>query len=366
MSKLLNKIDAFSDRCNITKKRAIFFIVPIVIFLVAVIVFATFSITGGGAINGINAGLDFTGGTSITVKMPNLSDSKIFAEKSAELVDIIKDAGYTCSEPQLTGSGSEAAIYVKYQNQNADIDASNAAIVNALQSKYSDLVYGSDIVVESISSSAATRLLKEAAIAIAVIWAVIFVYILIRFEIWSGIAALIGLIHDVLMMVCLTVIFRVEIGVTYVAAIITIISYSINNTIVIFDRVREHVKMAPLDLKVNTVDMVVNKSVGEMLTRAAGSSFTTMVPIILLACIGTESLQLFALPIFFGLLAGTYSAVFISPNIYVLLKGARIRSKTKGYVGAQKADGTVSAPVVDKAKAKKANKTKAYKHYKRK
>ena len=365
MSKFFNKIDAFSDRFNITKRRVIFFLVPVVILLVAVIVFAAFSITGGGASNGINLGLDFTGGTSITVKMPNLSDSKVFDEKAAELVQIIKDAGYTCSEPQLTGTGSEAAIYVKYQNQDSDIDASNAAIVDALQAKYSDLVYGTDIVVESISSTAATRLLKEAAIAIAVIWAVIFVYILIRFEIWSGIASLIGLIHDVLMMVCLTVIFRVEISITYVAAIITIISYSINNTIVIFDRVREHVKLAPLDVKFNTVEMVVNKSVGEMLTRTAGSSFTTMIPIILLACIGTESLSLFALPILFGLISGTYSAIFISPNIYVLLKGARVRSKFKGYVGAQKADGTVSAPV-DKAKAKKANKTKAYKHYKRK
>ena len=113
MSKFFNKIDAFSDRFNITKRRVIFFLVPVVILLVAVIVFAAFSITGGGAINGINLGLDFTGGTSITVKMPNLSDSKVFDEKAAELVELAKEKGTPVLEKAASEVREKAILVTK-------------------------------------------------------------------------------------------------------------------------------------------------------------------------------------------------------------------------------------------------------------
>ncbi len=368
MSKLSSKFLSFSDNFNITKKRMIFFLIPVVVILVMIIAFAAFAITGGAFSKGINLSLDFTGGTSVSVKLDNLDNNDVFNAESAKIVKIINDAGYACSEPQLSGSGLDAAIYIKYQNENDNIGTTNAQIVEKIEELYPDLVFGEDITVDAISSSAATRLVKEALIAIAVIWAVIFVYILIRFELWSGLAALIGLIHDVIMMVCFTIICHIEVNITYVAAIITIIAYSINNTIIVFDRVREHVKMAPLDLKSNTVEFVVNKSTGEMLGRSIGTTVTTLIPIILLACIGSSSLQVFALPIMFGLLAGTYSSIFISPNLYVLFKGARVKKLATGYVGAVKTTegGTPVATATDKAKAKKANTSKVYKKYKKK
>jgi len=360
MSKLSDKMLQISGNFNVTKKSIVFFVIPIVVLLIAIIVFASCAAVNGNFAKGINLGLDFTGGTILTVELPDLDNDDVFKAESDKLVSYIESKGYECSEPQLTGSGSDAAIQIKYQNTTNGDD--NIAIATYVNDMYPE-IGATEISTEFVSGSAAQTLVKEALIAILVIWAVIFVYILIRFELWSGFAALLGLIHDVVMMVCFTIICRIEVNITYVAAIITIIAYSINNTIVIFDRIREHVKQAPLDLKNNTVEYVVNKSTGEMLGRSIGTTITTMIPIILLACVGTESLATFALPILFGLIAGTYSSIFVAPNFYVLFKGARIRKKFSGYVGAQKV--AIEGASVD-AKPEKVNNAKTFKRYKRK
>ena len=181
-----------------------------------------------------------------------------------------------------------------------------------------------DVSLESISASSAKDLLEKALISLAVIFVVMLVYIGIRFELWSGISALIALIHDVLMMIAFTIIFHIEVNTTYVAAVITIVAYSINNTIIVFDRVRE---LVPKDQQGFVraklpLDHYVEEAVNETFTRSAVSTVTTMIPVFLLGCFGVLSLKQFAWPIMFGLIAGAYSSLFLAPTIYYLIRKA--------------------------------------------
>ena len=148
------------------------------------------------------------------------------------------------------------------------------------------------------------------------------IYIIIRFTLTSGLAAVICLTHDVLMMLALTTIFQIQVNTTFIAAVITIVGYSINATIVIFDRIREN--QALNSMKDKTNEEIANKSIAETLSRTILTTITTLAVIIILAIVcslmGVVSMEEFALPIIFGLLAGTFSSVLLAPSVWVLLK----------------------------------------------
>jgi preprotein translocase subunit SecF len=163
-------------------------------------------------------------------------------------------------------------------------------------------------------------------------------------------------------MTCFTRLFRIQGNTTYVAAGITIVAYSINNTIVVFDRVREHVKLSPPNNKTNLIGNIVDTSVRETFSRSIATTITTLITIIVLAIIGVTSIKEFALPIIFGLIAGTFSSLFIAPTIYALIRGDLIRKKfASDYQPAPKG-GTVAVKNKGASmKAKKANKSVKYK-----
>ncbi|MDE5549182.1 MAG: protein translocase subunit SecDF, partial [Clostridia bacterium] len=144
-----------------------------------------------------------------------------------------------------------------------------------------------------------------------------------------GISAIVALIHDVAMMVFLVIIFRIQVNSAFIAALITIVSYSINNTIVVFDRVRENKKKAMAVDKSAILDnnSIVNESIMQTLVRSINSTITTMIAITLFAIIGTASVREFALPVIFGLLAGFYSSLVIAPSLYCLMKNTADKRK---------------------------------------
>ncbi|NCA67725.1 MAG: protein translocase subunit SecF [Clostridia bacterium] len=365
MSKLMNKFELMTSKFSITDKYRIWFATPIVIILITIIAFSIYAAVGGGFSKGINLGIDFTGGSTITITLgDSIASDEDFVRYSSAFKSLIEDMGIEVSEPQKTGVGSDAAIYLRYRNEDADLQNTNNQIVEAILISYPELeiVEETDISVESIGSRTARTLVSQALIAIIVTWAVVLLYIIIRFELWSGIAAVIGLLHDVLIMICLTIIFHVQINTTFVAAVITIVAYSINNTIIVFDRVREHVKLSPPNNKTNIISNMVDMSVKETLARSIATTITTMITIALLAIIGVSSIQEFALPIIFGLIAGTFSSLFIAPTIYSLIRTSLIKKKfASDYQPAVK-----GAPVIEKKKntslkAKKANKSIKYK-----
>ena len=184
---------------------------------------------------------------------------------------------------------------------------------------------------ESKSATTSSELLLNALLAVVIALILIMIYIAFRFEFLSGVAALITLFHDVLIMCACVAIFRIEINSAFVAAIITVLGYSINNTIIIFDRVRENLKKPSLDALSN--NDIANLSVKQTLNRTINTSITTIVSIVLLACIGVPQMTEFVVPILIGLVAGTYASIFISAPMWTTLmsKSKRnLRIKSKG------------------------------------
>ena len=153
------------------------------------------------------------------------------------------------------------------------------------------------------------------------------IYIAIRFDLNSGLAAVFGLLHDVLMMLAFMVLLRsvVQMNSSYIAAMLTIVGYSINNTIVIFDRIRENVRKLPAAPK----EEVVNKSIRECLGRTINTTLTTLMTIVTLYILGVDSIREFALPIIIGIVSGVYSANMINGYVWAFLEEKKRQRKLK-------------------------------------
>ena len=173
------------------------------------------------------------------------------------------------------------------------------------------------------SSTVSSETLKSALLAISIALLCMLIYIVIRFELLSGIAAVLALAHDLIIMLCGMVVFHIEINSTFIAAVITILGYSINNTIIIFDRVRENKKFYAnkrINGKMVKPAYIANKSVQDTIWRSINTTLTTIIMIAMVAIIGVPDIRVFALPIIFGLLAGTYSSVFLAPTLWAIME----------------------------------------------
>jgi len=177
------------------------------------------------------------------------------------------------------------------------------------------------------SPTRAREFLITAILAILLMLTLLLIYIAFRFEIASGLATIISIFHDLLMILAFMTIFNIEIGQTFIAAIITILAYTINNNIVIFDRIRENIKSKRHEGKSNT--FLANTAVRETILRTINTTVTTALVLGTLAILGVPAIQVFTLPLLFGILVGAYSTVFISPTAWVMLKdfGAKRLSK---------------------------------------
>ncbi len=352
-SKLMN--------AKIVEKHGIWAIAPVVVFVVAVIVFASFAGMNHDITKGLNIGIDFAGGSILTVELGSdvLNDkekydenydyieSVLTSEEIAEQVvayakeigiNITKSAAVaSISYVQTSGSDLEMSLVIKYDNISSTFDTENSdlttyrngLIEEQIKDYYETNYENVTVSTNYIGATASASLIKTALLSIFITLVLILIYIAIRFEVWSGLSAIIALIHDVAMMVCLVAIFRIQINSAFIAAVITIVSYSINNTIVVFDRARENVKKAKGGNKTAIVDnnKLVNESIVETMARSINSTLTTMVAITLFAIIGTASVREFALPVIFGLIAGFYSSLVVAPSLYCLMKNASDKRK---------------------------------------
>ena len=172
-------------------------------------------------------------------------------------------------------------------------------------------------------------MLRTALISVSIALAVMFLYIIIRFDIFTAASSIIALLHDVIIMMAFTVIFRVEIGSTIVAAIITIVGYSINNSIVVFDRLREIIKPYKQGNKKYDIPDIVNTDINSSFTRQVYTTLTTLITIAILAILGVASIRTFAFPIIFGLIAGFYSSAFIAAPLWGLFNKFKDDHKRK-------------------------------------
>ncbi len=176
-----------------------------------------------------------------------------------------------------------------------------------------------------VGATVSTELIFNAVLAVVLALIFMLCYIGIRFQLSSGLACIVALLHDVLMMFAFMAICHIEINSTFIAALITILGYSINNSIIIFDRVREN--MRSVYAKDMTSEQIANKSVRETLMRSINTTITTLIMIVMVAILGVTDIKIFAFPIIIGLISGTFSSIFIAPSLWALFQ--RVGKKNK-------------------------------------
>lgn len=204
-----------------------------------------------------------------------------------------------------------------------ELDAKQASDVKqALADKYGAIKVISE---DKVSATVGSELLGSSLQALLIAAVLMLIYISFRFELLSGLSAVLALIHDVLIMLSIYAIFRLPVNTSFIAAMLTIIGYSINATIVIFDRIRENTKY----LKKETFSNIVNTSIWQSMGRSINTTVTTLITIVMVYILGVTSVREFALPIIIGLLCGTYSSIFLAGSFWCLFRGKKADAKVK-------------------------------------
>lgn len=230
---------------------------------------------------------------------------------------IVSDIGLTESDVDVklnTENRKQIIITSSKTVENSSKVEDKIVSAMTLPDVYAGSVTGGDLVGATVS----TELLFNAILAVSLALIFMLCYIGLRFQLSSGIACIIALLHDVLIMFAFMAIFNIEINSTFIAALITILGYSINNSIILFDRVREN--MRTVYAKSMSPEGVANKSIKETLIRSINTTITTLIMILMIAIIGVSEIKIFAFPIIFGLLAGTFSSIFIAPSLWALFQ----------------------------------------------
>ena len=260
-------------------------------------------------ISGLNLGIDFKGGTSITIEtMNNLTE------------EVIKEDMSSLNYNVYSYEKASDNVYIIKVNESMDKDE----VMNVgsyLQEKYeasTDIGVVSNLVKES--------LVKNAIVSLLIAFIGIIIYVALRFQFMYAVSGLAALIHDVFMMVAIFSLFRLEVTSVFIAAVLSIVGYSINNTIVEFDRVRELIKTKYNSrLKsMNDVNELINTSLKQMLSRTIITTLTTMVPVITLIFFGSHEIFNFNIALLIGLIAGTYSSVLLAPQLLRLFLKKKI------------------------------------------
>ncbi len=320
--KILNRFKS-EEPLKIVEKKKIWFAIPVFVVVIAMIAFTIYAVLGGSFSKGLNFGIDFTGGTIMTVEIGESANATNFDANATKIQNIIIDNGMTIGYTQVSGEGANAAIVIKYTGDmnEADTEIANDAIKAAIQLEYPNIFVSNPafIAYEYIGATTSNDLVINAIVSIIVASLLVLLYIIVRFEIYSGLSAVIALLNDVLCMIAFVTIFNIEINSYFIAVVITIIVYSINNTIVVFDRVRENLETMDINKKTSYLN-VVNRSVTETIGRTVSTTVTTLCTITVLAIVGVPIIREFSLMIISGIVAGTFSSLCIAPSLYSLIR----------------------------------------------
>ena len=268
--------------------------------------------------HGINMGIDFEGGLSMQYDMNT-------AVTSSDVSAVLSDMGIATSTVTVQGrDNNEVNIRIKDVAKD-DIQKVQADFEAGIKKKYPEATSIGDV--NYVGPVAGATLVKNAVISVLLAAVLLLIYIAIRFDLNSGIAAVFGLLHDVLIMLSFMVIFRsvIQMNSSFIAAALTIVGYSINNTIVIFDRIRENAKKMPTIAR----EEVTNISIRESLGRTICTTVTTLITIVALCILGVASIREFALPIIVGILSGVYSANMINGYVWAFLEEKRRNRRAK-------------------------------------
>ncbi len=258
-------------------------------------------------------GVDFTGGTLLQVEF--------FEQTSvADLRDVLSAAGMENAQIQQLGDSNE--FMIRTQDFEGIVDRASEVLAGA---------YGADgftMSADAVGPKVGSELQRKAAIAILMSFALTLVYLAFRFEWRFGVAAIVATFHDLTITFGFISLFNIEITLATVAALLTILGYSLNDTIVVFDRIRENLKKRRKDPYAD----IVNSSINETLPRTVLTSGTTLATLLALFILGGTVVRPFALVLILGILIGTYSSIFVaSPVLLEIEERSRRKEKKKGH-----------------------------------
>ena len=332
-TKLYGRIKEERAPIDFLGKRKIFFAVSVAVILVGFVFMGVNAGTGKGA---LNYSLEFKGGTST-----NVTFDKAYTLKEIDET-MIPDLEKVTDDPNIQVQTVANSNQVIFKTQTLDLEKREAF------AKYMADEFGveeKDITTENISSTVSSEMRVDAIIAVAIATVFMLLYIWLRFkDIRFATSAVVALIHDVLVVLAFYVIARISVGNTFIACMLTIVGYSINATIVIFDRIREEMKTKK---RTEELDTLVNRCITRTLTRSIYTSLTTFVMVAVLFVMGVSSIKEFALPLMVGIICGAYSSVCITGALWYVMK--------KKFAGkGQPAIAAASASAKSSSKPKKA------------
>lgn len=277
---------------QIIKNRKIFYIISIVILVVGL---------AFGVVRGLNYGIDFTGGTMIQMDMG----------KQVEINDVEKAIKDFKLEPEIIYSGENNEQIVIRTIESLD-NAQRSEVIHVINDEFGTT--DKDVVAQELfGPSVGKELRNNAILAIVIASICMLVYIRFRFSQWKfGAAALLGVLHDVLIVISFYSIFNITVNNPFIAGVLTVVGYSINDTIVIFDRIRENLKYMKKGDIVETID----KSITQTLGRSLMTSITTLIVMVPLLIMAGDAIREFVLPLMVGIIAGAYSSIGICSPLY--------------------------------------------------
>lgn len=291
------------DRFDFVKNRNKFFTATAILVGIGLIALLVFR---------LNLAIDFASGTRIEI----LSDSKLTAEQvKAELakMDIKTDDIVISGDKGEVGVARLKGVLSKEE-------------ISDLKSQIKE-EFGAEPNVGTVSPTIGKELAKNAMIALVIASIGIIIYVTIRFEIYMALAAIIALLHDAFFVIVLFSITRLEVDITFIAAILTIVGYSINDTIVTFDRMRENMVKKKRLKTSEEIAEVVNTSLRQTLGRSVNTVLTVVITVVALLIFGSESIWNFSFALLVGLISGTYSSVFLAAQLWYVWKNKELKKK---------------------------------------
>lgn len=287
---------------SIVKNYKIFFSITIIFLLI-----------GFGSIvtRGFNLGIDFTGGSIVDLTFEN-------PVNVAQVRDVLKEHDMGNSIIQLENSDGKTEANSVLIRTGVVEDTELRATMNDLQSKLGNYQIQR---VEQVGATIGSELVQRAAMAIVLSWVLMIAYITFRFEFKFAIAAIIALIIDVLVVLSYFSLFQMEMDSSFVAALLTVVGYSVNGTIVIFDRIRENLK---IHRRSESLGEMVDNSIWQCMTRTIYTVATSLFAIVSIFLFGGETIHNFSFAMLVGFASGAYTSIFLAGPMWMFLKNKKI------------------------------------------
>lgn len=289
-------------------KAKYFICTSLAVLVISIVCMGVNGFSGNGV---MNLGIDFTSGTTLTIQSDAAIDQDTLESQLEEL-------GLDPSSVKINGSESNiASVYLK--------DAVDADTMSTVKASLQE-TYGHEVTDNTVTPVIGQELVRNAVIISVLAWIGILIYMSVRFKWDYALSAIVALIHDVLIILAFCAIFRLEINTEIVAVLLTIIGYSVNNSIVVFDRIRDRVRAHRGRIAKEEYRELVNEAIQATCTRSVFSTLTTMLPVIFLLFMGSGAIFVFNLTLLIGLIAGAGSSLFIAAQLWYHL---RLREKPK-------------------------------------